>query len=82
MAQGSARLDSIGGRGSTCIAYSHDAQARDGSSNEILHVEAGDQSLYLKPLSFSWSGNNPGNSQLSHEGGAEYLWGLFIRQAQ
>lgn len=82
VAQGSARLDSMGGRGSTCIAYSHDAQAREGSSNEMLHIEATDQSLYLKPLGFSWSGNNSEKSHLSHEGGAEYLWGLFIRQAQ
>lgn len=82
VAQGSARLDSIGGRGSSCIAYSHDANARDGSSNEMLHVEATDQTLYLKPLGFSWSGRNGENAQLSHEGGAEYLWELFIRSAQ
>jgi hypothetical protein len=48
----------------------------------MLHVEVTDQSLYLKPLGFSWGGRNGEKSQLSHEGGAEYLWELFIRQAQ
>lgn len=47
VAQGSARLDSMGGRGSTCIAYSHDAQARDGSSNEMLSNQTVNEPLAL-----------------------------------
>lgn len=81
VAQGSVRLDSFGGRGSTCIAFAHDAHARPGSSNEMLHVEATDQLLYLKPMGMAWGGGSQ-EKHLSAEGAAEYLWSLFIKSAQ
>ncbi len=81
VAQGSVRLDSFGGRGSTCIAFAYDAHARPGSSNEMLHVEATDQLLYLKPMGMAW-GDGPQEKHLSAEGAAEYLWSMFIKSAQ
>jgi len=81
VAQGSVRMDSFGGRGSTCIAFAYDANARSGSSNEMLHVEATDQMLYLKPLGMAWSGSSQ-DKHLSAEGAAEYLWAMFIKAAQ
>ena len=81
VAQGSVRLDSFGGRNSTCIAFSHDATAQSGSSNEMLNVEATDQALFFKPLGMAWSGSGR-DPHLSMDGAAEYLWDMFIRSAQ
>jgi hypothetical protein len=81
VAQGSVRLDSLGGRNSSCIAFSYDASARPGSSNEMLNVESTDQALFFKPMGLAWSGGDRGQ-HLSIEGAAEYLWAMFIRPAQ
>ena len=77
----SVRLDSLGGRGSNCIAFSHDANARSNSSNEMLHVEVTDQSIFLKPLGIAWNGGGK-EQKLSSEGAAEYLWSLLIGRLQ
>ena len=81
VAQGSVRLDSFGGRSSTCIAFSYDAAARSGSSNEMLHVESTDQALFFKPMGMAWGGGGR-DQHLSTEGAAEYLWAMFIGSAQ
>jgi hypothetical protein len=78
----SVRLDGMGSR-DLKIAFSHDASANPGSYNEMLSVEAGDYELHIKPLGMAMmlQGGNR-DQQLSQEGAAEYLWGLFIRRAQ
>jgi hypothetical protein len=80
IAECSVRLEGLGGR-SSGIAFSHDASANHGSFNEMLSVEASDQSLYLKAMGMGWSGGNR-DQHLSQEGAAEFLWDLFIRSAQ
>jgi TIR domain len=81
MAECSVRIDSLGGRGSNCIAFCHDANARSNTSNEMLNIEVSDQSIYLKPLGMAWSGGGK-DQRLSSEGAAEYLWTMFIGRIQ
>lgn len=76
-AECSVRLDSLGGRGSNCIAFSHDANANSNTSNEMLNVEVTDQSICLRPLGMAWHGGGR-EQKLSQEGAAEYLWTLCI----
>lgn len=71
------RIDSMGGRSSN-LAFSHNANAADGSSNEMLYVEHDTHQLYFKPLGMASFGQDA-NSRLDAEGTAEYLWKLFIR---
>jgi hypothetical protein len=74
----SVRLDSLGR--SNGVAFSHDSSASLGSYNEMLTPEAGDQSLHFKTMGMAWGGGR--DKQLSQEGAAEFLWELFIKQAQ
>lgn len=80
IAECSVRLGGLGGR-SDGIAFSHDASAHQGSFNEMLSVEATEQALFLKSMGMSWSGSER-DKHLSQEGAAEFLWGLFIGDAQ
>lgn len=73
------RLDAAGRGGS--IHFSHDA---NGGYNEALHVEANDQALFLVSMgigSMAWGQKEHGR-ELTHEGGAELLWSMFIQAAQ
>lgn len=63
------------------IAFSHDSSGNHGSFNEMLNVQVGDQSLYLKSMGMAWSGSER-DKQLSQEGAAEFYWDLFIKDAQ
>lgn len=63
------------------IAFSHDASGNHGSFNELLSVEADEQSLYLKAMGMGWNGGGR-DKHLSQEGAAEFYWDLFIRNAQ
>lgn len=72
---------SSSGRGGNGIAFSHDASGNTRSFNELLSVNVGDQSLFLTALGISGGGHGR-DKQLSQEGAAEYLWGLFIKRAQ
>lgn len=80
-AECSVRIDSLGGRGSNCIAFSHDANARSNTSNEMLHIDATDQAIFVKPLGMAWSGGGK-EQKLSPEGAAEYLWTMLIGRLQ
>lgn len=80
IAECSVRLEGFAG-GSDGIAFSHDASIGRGSFNEMLRVEADEQSLYLKPMGLITTGSDR-NKHLSEEGAAEYLWGLIIDKAQ
>lgn len=78
IAECSVRLDSLGRAGG--IAFSYDASTTGGSYNEMLTPETGDQSLYLKSMGMAWGSER--DKHLSQEGAAEFLWALFIKQAQ
>ncbi|WP_426175022.1 toll/interleukin-1 receptor domain-containing protein [Massilia sp. TWR1-2-2] len=74
------RIDSIGSR-SQHIAFSYNASASDGSSNEMLQVEFDSQAMYFKSLGMqSTGGRNPG--RLAEQGAAELLWDLLIAPLQ
>jgi hypothetical protein len=62
------------------IAYAMDDEARPGSFNEALSVDADDQSLYFKPLGMQSLARSA--DKLSTEGAAELFWGLFVRPIQ
>jgi hypothetical protein len=64
------------------IAFSHSANPDDTSLNESLSVEAGDQSLYLRPLGMQMHRLPDGEAHLGLEGAAEYYWSLFIEPLQ
>ncbi|MGJ7571534.1 toll/interleukin-1 receptor domain-containing protein [Variovorax sp. RB2P76] len=80
LAECSVRMEGLSGR-SNGITFSHDSSANQGSFNELLSVEANEQSLFLKPLGMGF-GSGERHKQLSQEGAAEYLWELFISAAQ
>lgn len=63
------------------IAFSHDTSATLGSFNEMLSVEARDQNLHRKSMGMAWRGGDR-ETQLSQEAAAEFLWELFVAQAQ
>lgn len=63
------------------IAFSHNASGNRGSFNEMLSVEADEQSLYLKSMGMGWTGGGR-DKHLSQEGAAELYWELFIKNAQ
>lgn len=62
------------------IGYSNSESG--GSFNERLSIEDDDQALYLKPLGLSTFGPRDEHSKLTMEGGAEFLWSLFVRPLQ
>lgn len=74
----SVRLEGLGR--SNGIAFSHNASVSSNSWNEMLNVQASDQSLYFKSMGMAWNGS--ADKHLSQEGAAEFLWDLFIKQAQ
>lgn len=63
------------------IAFSHDASGNYGSFNEMLSVEATEQSLYMKSMGMGW-GAGKDDKHLSQEGAAELYWDMFIKNAQ
>ncbi len=79
IAECSVRLEGLGR--SNGIAFSHDASGNHGAFNEMLNVDASDQTLYLKSMGMSWGGGGR-DKHLSQEGAAEFYWELFIKNAQ
>jgi hypothetical protein len=80
VAQCAVRIDSMGSR-SQCIAFSYNASAPDGSSNEMLNVEFDSQAMYFKSMGMqSAGGRHP--QRLSEQGAAELLWDLLIAPLQ
>ena len=61
------------------IGYSGNDNAQDNSYNEMLQVEADDQTMYFRQQMQQWS--NVGN-KLTAEGAAEALWQLFVARAR
>lgn len=80
IAQCSIRLEAVGR--SNNIYFSHDAST-NGGYNEALHVEANDQTLYLVSMVMGGAGWGQGrDKEMTPEGAAELLWGMFIQRAQ
>ena len=72
-----------GGRGfGRGITFSHDDNAPSNTMNESLSVEAGEQSLFLKPMGMHTHGRDVRISHLTAEGAAEYYWSLLIEPLQ
>lgn len=62
------------------ITFSYDQIG--GGINEVLHVHASSQALYIKALGMQGFSNDEGQRHLSPEGAAEHLWALMIRRLQ
>ena len=73
----------IGGRDSfpSGIAYSVGDFGGDNSFNESLSVEDDGHSLFLRPLGMAFRMYDR-EEQMTHEGAAEYFWGMFIESLQ
>ena len=80
VAECSVRIDSYGSR-SSHLAFSYEASASSGSSNEMLNIEFDAQSMYMKALGMQSHGGQK-ESKLSAQGAAEYFWALFIERLQ
>jgi hypothetical protein len=72
------RIDSMGGR-SPNLAFSYNANAADGSSNEMLFIEHDGHELYYKPLGMASYGQNENNC-LDAKAAAQYLWDLLTKR--
>lgn len=79
-AQCSIGLGELLGPRSSGITFSYDQIG--GGINELLHVEAGNQALYIKASGMQGFSSENGQRHLSHEGAAEHLWFLMIRRLQ
>ncbi|GKS89455.1 toll/interleukin-1 receptor domain-containing protein [Acidovorax sp. SUPP2539] len=80
IAQCSIRIDGFGREDG--IAYSTDTSTERGSYNELLSIDVTDQAMHMKSsMSMGWSAGQR-DANLSQEGAAEALWGMFIRNAQ
>ncbi|GJJ03446.1 hypothetical protein RugamoR64_39840 [Duganella rhizosphaerae] len=77
----SVRVGGFGARGSSMLTFSYDANSGGNSFNEMLNVEADDQSLFFKSTGMQFRGG-AGNGQLSEQGASELYWGLFLGRLQ
>jgi len=64
------------------IAYSVGNSHGDNSYNESISVEDDGYILFLKPLGLGFRGQIEKEQKMGLEGGAEYLWGMFIEPLQ
>jgi len=71
-----------GGFRSGGISYSHDANARGNSYNEMLTVANDEQTLYLKPMGMGMSRLGNRDNTLSPSQAAEYYWDMLISHLQ
>lgn len=80
IAECSIRLEGLSGRDSG-IAFSYDSSSNHSSFNELLNIDANEQTMYIKSMGMSW-GSGEREKLLSQEGAAEILWDLFIKNAR
>jgi hypothetical protein len=80
LAECTVRVDSYGSR-SNCLSYVNSASAPAGTSNEMLHVETDNLTLYFKPLGMRVFGSHQ-EQKLSQEGASEYFWEMLIERLQ
>lgn len=73
----------LAGRGSFPggIGYSASDTSSDNSFNESLSVADDGYKLLLKPLGLAFVGGSS-DDLLTQQGGAEYLWSVFVRPLQ
>lgn len=71
----------MGGFSNREITYASGENVPAGTSNEMLHIESDNHSLYLKPLGMGRFGGID-KEQLSQQGASEYLWAMFIERLQ
>lgn len=73
----------IGGFGSrnTMLAFSYQANAAPGASNEMLNVAFDSQAIFFKSLGMQSFGGKR-DAELSEQGASEYYWDLFIQPLQ
>lgn len=64
------------------IAYSGNPQQGDSSANNVLHVQADDQSMFFDSMFGGFGRGDNDDGHLSFEGAGEQLWGQFIERLQ
>jgi hypothetical protein len=69
------------GFGSRGIGFSHSEGTTGSSYNEMLTVEADDQSMFLRGMGMSM-GRHSDVSKLTQEGAAEFYWAMLIDNLQ
>jgi len=62
------------------IGYVENDSGEINALNESLSVEAGDHSLYLKPMGMAFVGRANMPEKLTAEAAADFLWELFLRR--
>ncbi len=63
------------------LLFSYDGVGNGNSYNESISVDNNGYTLFFEPLGMAHFGQNRDN-ELTHEGAAEYFWGLFIDRLQ
>jgi hypothetical protein len=64
------------------IAYSASETSASNGYNELLSVEADDQSMFLRSMGMAAMGGNREAAKLTQEGAAERYWGMLIERLQ
>jgi hypothetical protein len=64
------------------IAYSASETSASNGYNELLSVEADDQSMFLRSMGMAAMGGNRDAAKLTQEGAAELYWGMLIDRLQ
>jgi hypothetical protein len=72
------------GRGGfpTGIAYSSSLRGSDNGFNEALSVGSDDHKLFLTPFGMAMRSRGEADGELTQEGGAEFLWSMFMEPLQ
>ena len=64
------------------IAYSASETSASNGYNELLSVEADDQSMFLRSMGMAAMGGNRDAAKLTQEGAAELYWGMLVDRLQ
>jgi hypothetical protein len=64
------------------IAYSASETSASNGYNELLSVEADDQSMFLRSMGMAAMGGSGDTAKLTQEGAAELYWGMLIERLQ
>jgi hypothetical protein len=72
----------IGDRFSSGIAYSSSETLESNSYNELLSVDADDQSMHLRSFGMAIIRSGNENAKLSQEGASELYWSMLIERLQ
>jgi hypothetical protein len=72
----------MGDRFASGIAYSSSATLESNAYNELLSVDADDQTMYLRPLGMGMAQGGNERAKLSQEGASELYWSMLIDRLQ